>query len=406
MAMLSTSTMVARGIGFATMPVLTRIYTPDHFGILSVFASTVALLVPFGTLRFSAAVPLPESNTIAANILVLSFLSIISVSLFFLFFFLACGPAFLERLSIGELAPYWWLVILGLIGAGLFEILTAWGIREKRFSPLAKARVWQSVLSDLAKIGLGLLGLRPIGLLLGHVVSQAGGGLSLSLMFFPKIRSYFKRVSVKRLTFVFKRYIDFPKFRLPSQFLLAFSVNAPLLFSAALFGKETTGQLGLALTTLALPIVLFGNTTGQAYYAEIARIGPKNPEKIREITKSVTKKLFFTSLPPFFILLLAGPRLFVFVFGDAWRDAGVFASGLAIYLLTQFVSAPLTNILNVFDKQLLFLKINITRALLLLLVFGGAYHFDIRAVSTIFTYGYVLAFHYTIVSILIIRVIK
>jgi O-antigen/teichoic acid export membrane protein len=173
-----------------------------------------------------------------------------------------------------------------------------------------------------------------------------------------------------------------------------------------LFGKEITGQLGLALTTLALPIALFGNTTGQAYFAEIAKIGRNNPEQIRQITKSVTKKLFIVSLLPFLILLLAGPWLFVLVFGEAWRDAGVFASILSVYLLTQFISTPIVNVLTVFEKQWIFLRINIIRSLLLSFAFCLSYFLSLEPFISIFIYSIVLALHYAFVSIIIFRTIR
>jgi O-antigen/teichoic acid export membrane protein len=406
MAVLASGTMVGKVIGLATMPVITRIYTPEHLGVLSIFASLVGLLLPFGTLRYSAAIPLPRADGTAANLFALCLISLTGVSTLtglLLWFF---APVLLAKLSMKELLPYWWLLVVAVASAGLYEILGAWATRNKAFKPLAKTQIWQSISSALVKIGLGLLGFKPIGLLIGHIIAQAGGCTFLAANFYPKLKANFKQVSAKRVAFVFNRYSDFLKFRLPSQFLLAFSVSAPLLFSAMLFGKETTGQLGLALTTLALPIALFGNTTGQAYYAEIAKIGRKNPDQIRQITNSVTKKLFLISILPFLVLLLLGPWLFAKVFGEVWREAGRFVSILAFYLLAQFVSAPLINVLNVFNKQWLFLRINIVRSFLSLLVFGTAYFFSFEATITIIIYSIVLTVHYAVVSIAIFRVIK
>lgn len=406
MAVLATGTLAARAIGFATIPFITRIYTPDHFGVLSVFASLTALIAPLGTLRYSAAIPLPKRDGTATNLffLCLVFLSVVTLLLFFVLWFFA--PALLHLFSMDTLVPYWWLIVIAVAGTGLFEILSSWATREKAFMALAKRVVWQSTSSAAVKIGLGLLGFKPLGLLIGQVVSQAGGSTSLSFSFFHKLKDNMKHVSAKRLSFICKRYADFPRFRLPSQFLLVFSSNAPLLFSAMIFGKEITGQLGLALTTLALPISLIGNTTGQAYYAEIARIGKKDPRQIRQITKCMVKKLFLVSIIPFLALLFSGPWLFTIVFGKNWFDAGVFASILCFYLMAQFVSTPLMNVLNVLEKQWLFLRINIVRAIVLILVFVACHYLDLDAKVTIFMYSIALSIHYTIVSFTIFRVIK
>lgn len=406
MLVLATGTMAARVVGLATIPIITRIYSPDDFGVLSVFASMTALLAPFGTMRYSAAIPLPKNDGTAANIFVLCLVSIAVVSsmtCLLLWFF---APSLLALFSMNELLPYWWLLVVAFAGMGGYELLSSWAVREKAFKPLAKTKVWQSVLSAIVKIGLGLFGIKPIGLLIGHIVLQAGGCTSLFTHFYHKLKVKLNLVSANRVIFVFKRYADFPKFRLPSQFLLAFSVNAPLLFTSMMFGKQTTGQLGLALTSLALPIAIFGNTTGQAYYAEIARVGRNNPEKIRQITKSVTKKLFLVSIFPFLLLLLTGPWVFTIVFGETWHGAGLFASILSMYMMAQFVSSPIINALNVFEKQWLFLRINLVRASLIVFIFCISYLFLLNENITIFLYSIILTIHYTVTSIAIFRVIR
>ena len=208
------------------------------------------------------------------------------------------------------------------------------------------------------------------------------------------------------MIFALKRFADFPKYRLSSQFLLIVSTKAPLLYFAWHFGPETTGQLGLALTMIALPMTLFGQTTAQAYYAEIAKIGKKNPEKIYNITKNITKKLFLVSIPPFLILLIGGPWLFQFVFGEIWREAGVFASILAIYLLSQFVDSPIVNALNVFEKQGYFLQINIVRCVIILVVFFLSFVFKFSTINTLMTYSVGLSLQRVFVYIRIMKTIK
>lgn len=280
MAVLASGTAVAKVVGVAAIPIITRIYTPEHMGVLAVFIALTMMLAPFGTLRYSVALPLPKNDRLATNLAVLCFISLAVVSCVSAIVLWLFSRPILELLSMQALMPYWWLLIVTVIGAGAYEILSQWAVREKAFKPLAKTKVWQSISGSVAKIGLGFLGLKPLGLLIGHIITQAGGILSLSRAFYQQFRANLPYVSKKRLVFLLKKYADFPKYRLPSQFLLVFSTKAPLIFSAWLFGTETTGQIGLALMALALPMNLFGQSTGQAYYGEIAKIGKKHPEKI------------------------------------------------------------------------------------------------------------------------------
>ncbi|WP_036197611.1 lipopolysaccharide biosynthesis protein [Marinobacter sp. HL-58] len=406
MAVLASGTGIAKLVGLLSIPIITRIYTPEHMGVLAVFTALVALIVPIGTLRYSVALPLPRNDRLAVNLAVLCIALLVGMSFFSALILWLLADPVLQMLNMQALLPYWWLLIIAIVGAGFYEILTQWATREKAFKPLAKTKVWQSTIGAIVKISLGLAGLKPLGLLIGQVVTQAGGILSLSLGFYQNFWANLPHVSRDRMIFLFKRYADFPKFRLPSQFLLVFSSQTPLLFSAWLFGAETTGQLGLALMALALPIALFGQTTGQAYYAEIAKVGKKNPEKIYKITRNVTKKLLFLSLPPFLILLIFGPILFEITFGAQWRQAGVFASILAIYLLAQFVSSPLVNILSVFGRQWIFLRINIVRSIGILFVFCLARFWDFSPVITLGIYAFALSVHYFFTAVTVINIVR
>ena len=405
--MLATGAAGARVVGMLTVPFITRIYLPEHMGVLSIFAALAALIMPFGTLRYTMAIPLPKHDGVAANLAVLCACSLLVVTLLVTLFLWIFAPTFLQMLSMEKLLPFWWLLPLAIGGSGLYEILSNWAIREKAFRPLARTRVWQSFIGSITKIVLGLLGLKPLGLLIGQVSTQVGGILSLFMSFQGKFKTTWRHVTRKRIGFVAGRYADFPKYRLPFQFLLIASTRAPLLFFAWQFGADTTGQLGLALTMIALPMTLFGQSTGQAYYAEIARIGSRKPVEIYIITKNITKKLLMVSIPSFLVLLIFGPWLFEIVFGDVWREAGVFASILAVYLLAQFIYSPIGNgVFNVLRRQSTILLINLNRIFLIGCTFFFAYIKSFSPYVTLFTYSIVLTVQYIVVIFIVFNTIK
>jgi len=43
-------------------PLLTRLYTPEDFGLLAVYASLLALIGVISSLRYELAIPLPEDD--------------------------------------------------------------------------------------------------------------------------------------------------------------------------------------------------------------------------------------------------------------------------------------------------------------------------------------------------------
>jgi O-antigen/teichoic acid export membrane protein len=394
MATLAVGNIVARVIGIAAIPVLTRLYSPEDFGALAVFTSLIAILAPIITLRYVLAIPLPRRDGMAISLLALSVGLMLGTSLIVGLALWAFGPQLLGLFSVEILAPYWWLIILGLIGSSGYEILSLWATRKRAYKPIAKTTATQSLLGNITKLILGFMAIKPLGLLIGQVISTSGGIASLWLHFqkdFAKYRSY---ISISRVKLVAGRYRHFPVYRLPSQFLLIFSTQAPLLFTAMIYDAGTTGQLGLALMAISLPIGLLSDSMSKAYYAEISNIGKRKPAQIRQITHSMLKRLLAISIPPALILALFGELMFSMVFGEEWQRAGHFASLLAIYLVFQFLQVPVSRILFVFEGHRLLLLLNIQRAMLIIACFAATYYGQLQATQMVLTYAILLSVQY------------
>ena len=407
MAVLASGSVAGKVIGLVTAPVITRIYLPEHMGVLSVFMALLAIVVPFVDLLYSLSIPLPKNDGSALNLAAIcgGITVVTSTLVFFLLWFFA-APV-LSLLSMEQLLPYWWLFPVALASTGFYGLLSQWAVREKAFQPLSKTAVWQAGIGAMVKIGLGFLGFKPLGLLVGQVFNQAGGISSLLRILKRKLRGSYRHITIKRMIFLLRHYAEFPKYRLPSTLLLVVSKQAPLLFFAWQFGAEITGNLGLALNVIVLPLSLLGQTTGYAFYAEIARIGRRNPEKIQAITRSITKKLFLLSIPPSLILFFLGPWLFQLFFGNNWREAGVFASILTLYSIAQFVYTPVANgVLNVFEKQLTVLKINTSRVVLIGCVFIVSKLIDLQPYWTLYLYSIALTAQYIIATVIVFNIIN
>lgn len=393
-------------IAILSIPLITRIYSPNDMGILALFSACVAIAMPVATLRYNVAIPLPKRDEIAMNLALLCLFLIVCFFIFLsLFFYFYSEPIF-SLFGLESLHDYWWLVVLAVAFGCLYETISGWAIRMKAFKELAKSSVWQSVTGSIVKITLGLMGLKPAGLLIGQVFSVGGGVFSLLSLFIEKLRLHFHKVSIRTIFLCLKFYSDLPKYRLPSQFLLAFSMSSPVMFVAWLFGIEMSGQLGLAIMALSIPLNIVGNSVGQVYYAEIAKLGTKKAEEVYATSVKVIKHLLLIAIAPFFLLLVCGPWLFELIFGEAWRQAGVFSQILSFCLLAQFISTPLVNALNVFGAQKTFLKLNFVRASGVVGVFGVCWLVEFSPIEAIAIYSAALFFHYLFTIREIFRVVK
>src|SRR5690554_3840486 len=371
---------LARIVGLASIPILTRLYSPEDYGVLAIYTSIVAVLVPILTLRYVTAIPLPKTDAMAFNLFMLCvkliLVGTLLISLVLGFF----GETVLGWFSMQEYAHLWWLIAIGVMGTATYELFSLWATRKKDYKIIAKTQFTQSLTGNAVKIGLGLLSLKPLGLVIGQLVAQSGGVGSLFKNAYQDFKKLYPKLSKKKQKLVAKYYQDFPWFRLPSQFLMALSTQAPILMMSALYDKESTGQLGLAVMALSLPVSLIGMSMSKAYFAEVAAIGKNDLEKIKRITLNVQKKLFIISVPiTIFIMLLARP-IFVFVFGKDWVVAGLYASILAPSMLFAFTSAPLVQVLNVIGSQKSYLFINLVRVIFITSLFSITSLYDFSSV--------------------------
>lgn len=406
MATLLMGSGIGRLIGIATIPILTRLYSPEDFGTLSVFTALVAILAPLVTLRYVLAFPLPRQEKEAMNLLAVSVALMLALSALITFVLLLWGEALLGLMSMEVLAPWWWLIALGVLGTATYEMFSMWATRCRDYKVIAQTNVIQSVAGAVVKIGLGLASLQPLGLLIGQIVAQAGGISRFLRVFFSEFSSSWHYINLKRIQKTAWRHRGFPIWRVPSQFFLVFSQQAPVVFAASLFSAALAGQLGLALSVIGMPLTLIGGAMGKALYGEASRIYLDDPLKVVRMAQMTQRRLLAIGLLPTVILILFGEEIFSFTFGAEWSVSGFFASILSIALLFQFSSAPLIQLTNILSSQYIYLLINGVRLLGVVLVFVITKYYSLSEFWFVVMYSVLNLFFYFGVSFFVISVIR
>lgn len=378
----------AKLLAIAITPVLTRIYSPADFGVLAVFNAFVMVLVPIATLRFGVALPLPRSERIGQSLLLLCFLILLS---FCLLLFVVMSVSRASTAQIFHLPQQYGLLVPVAVGfiAG-YDTLVMWATRQRRFSKIARTQIWQALVGVSMKVGLGLIGLKPIGLLLGQMAQQGSGAVTL----LRGVQKFDVGRALVGVPVVARKYVNFPLFRMPSQFLLAAASQAPLFVASAFFGSSVTGQLGLAFTAVGVPMSLVAQTVSNAYYGRIAALGKGRPQEILRESKQLIKVLVIVTGVLVLALVIVAPSLFAFCFGERWRLAGEFGRLLVVSSGLQMIVAPLMHIFNVFEKHREFLKISLWRCLVLSAAFAIAIGLRTTPIELIGLYSLSMALFY------------
>lgn len=406
MITLAKGAILARILGFISIPILTRLYSPEDYGVLALYTSLVAIVAPTLTLRYVQAIPIPKTDIMALNLFVMCIKLIFFNSLIITIVFIFFSVNILRWFDLEALDSWWPLIILGSMGTALYELFSLWATRKKQYKVIAKTQVLQSLLGNLTKIVLGLVAFKTIGLIFGQVIAQSCGISNFIKQSSLSFNERKHKINFAKGKFITKYYKDFPIYRLPSHILMVVSLQAPVLMMAALFNKEVTGQLSLTILALSLPTSMIASAISKAYYAEIASLGKNNIDKIKNITFSIQKKLFSIGIPLTIIIIVTSKFLFIHIFGNEWGMAGEFASLLAPFILFQFTSSPLMEVINIVGSQISFLIIHSIRIIGLSGLFFFSKMYEVEEITFVLLLSSYLSIFYLLASCFVFLTLK
>jgi len=344
--MVAGGTALSQGLAVLISPVLTRLYTPEDFGVLGVYTSIFAILTAVASLCYAQAIPLPKADEAAANLLALSLVIVLAMS-----FLAGLGVWFgSERIVLWTntpaLKPYLWLLPLGMLGAGGYQVLSYWIARKQRFAVLSYAKSARALVLAGIQVALGMFQLRPIGLIVGHVASQFSG--VISLLRHSHLLEH--EIVPEQWPVLARTYENFPLFTVWTSLINVIGIQAPILLFAKYFTLDTAGFFSQTVRVLGLPASLIGQAVAQVFYPKVAR---EEAEAVAtgRLVDQVATSLFVLSFLAFSVVALHGVDLFAWAFGDRWRVAGLYAQYLAPCFMISFVSSPLSSFALVKGKQ-------------------------------------------------------
>jgi len=362
---------LGQGLVVLAAPILTRLYTPDDLGILAAYAALVNILVVLAALRYEQAIPLADDDDQAAHVLMLA----LGVAVITTVIVALAAAALKDRLAAWTQIPtagdYIWILPLGMFATSVYQTLGYWALRQGAFKVIGRTKFSQGAGMVVSQVGLGLLHAGPTGLLLGHIVGQSSGSVTLArLLESPRRLATGLRWGTLRRMAV--RYRRFPLFSSWSGVLNSIGFNLPTLLLAALYGADVAGLFMLAQRVIGTPMRLISVSVGQVFYSRAAQLSHTEPQALAPFYYKTARYLFLAGVGPVILFMAAGPPLFGWVFGAEWQDAGRIMQVLAPMLLAEFVVSPVSQIVFVLQRQDLQLIWDASIPVMVLAVFGLA----------------------------------
>lgn len=347
---LMTGTMIAQAIPIAISPILTRIYTPEDFGVFALYISISTLLSVIATGKYEFAIMLPKKESDAYHIFTLSLIIISVISIFLwiiIFFFNDLLVVLFGNVSIG---PWLYLIPLSVLLSGLNQSLNYWNNRNNRYKKIAYSKIAQSTASSAVNIGAGIQQWYG-GLVFGSLAGQMVSLLTLMRSLWKDVQKNIFTLQSLKIYALAKKHKAFPTVYMAHS---AMDVGKDVLVNILLmrlYDSFLLGQFYMVNKILLLPSTLVGSSLSQVFFREVSKKHNLKKDFSRDVLIMV-KKLFLLSVGPCIIIALFSNELFVFVFGENWKVAGDLAASFSLYIMFQFVASPLSIVPLIVNQQL------------------------------------------------------
>ncbi|WP_445682832.1 lipopolysaccharide biosynthesis protein [Radicibacter daui] len=356
-------------------PLLTRLYTPQQFGILSVYSALLTILVVIASLRYELALPLARTDRDALNLVgVCGGVLLVTTAAIGLVAFLVPTPVVQALWTTppesSELLIYRGLLVLGYFCLGGYYIALQLATRASAFPAIAKTRLAQGVVGPIGQIGLALLGAGTPGLLIGNILGQSAGTFGLFGCVITRLRSLLEALSWRRMIVLARRYVRFPLISSWAALIDAAGSSQLLyLLAAVAYSPHVAGFIFLVERVVSRPLNIVGTSILQVYIGEAGRIVASDPAALKRRFRQVVSRQFMMAVAWVLVANIAGSLLFATVFGQQWEEGIFYLRALSIGYLAQAVVQPVFHTLQILEKQGLAAGWQIGRLVLTVTVF-------------------------------------
>lgn len=341
---------IALGSGFAQLvtvlvsPILTRLFSPEDFGLLALYGAMVSVLTTVATLRYEQTIVLPDSDKKSMALVVLSLL--ITTGLSVCVFLLICifEEKVVSTFRVTNIVDILYWVPLALFGNGVYQTCSYFSIRKKQFKQISGAQITQSLVAASGQVGMGLISIKG-GLILGQLLGLFGACIILGRTLHRMICAFSSKVTGKDLFGVAIEYRSYPTFSLIGALSNSLSAQLPIFFIVRYFADSVVGIYAFSYRIVTLPISILGQGVSQVFLQRISTLQHTHPERIYGEVCKMSAVLFVLMLPVAIAVWVWGESLFAMVFGELWREAGGVAGMLIIAVIFRFPVSALSGVL-------------------------------------------------------------
>lgn len=343
-ATLASGTVIAQLLPMLASPILTRLYSPEQFGLFAIFMAFVSSLTQASMGHYEVAMMTPKHSQTAKELFIIALyfsLGFAGITFVGIAFF---HQSILTLLNAQELSNWIYIVPLMVLAIGLSQLAAYYANRSGNYSYMSHAALLQGVTIVSISLLLGALKIGFSGLVIAYV---CGALVSFAYLWWRhrmELLALDFNVSKNKVKLA-KRYKDYPLFSGSMSIFDGLSLALPTFFLASGYPEAVVGYFALVIRILYSPLTFLSISVGQVNLKKMVDLIHLEHNILPYLHK-VTLVLILVAGIPSLLLIFFAPEIFSFIFGKNWLVAGEYAQILAPALIIRFTASTLSSTLG------------------------------------------------------------
>lgn len=334
---LSLTSFLSQFIIFVGTPLITRIYSPDDFGDVSILSALIQFFGVFTTLRYDNAIPLCDSEDEADLLFLICTIFNVLFSGVLLLILIILQHYGVHIFKLNNSA-FIYFVPLGVSLYGYVNLLSFYATRIHQFNKIGISRVLQSITSVTSQLGLGHSSLSILGPIVGYLFQIGFGVVYMANIITNKLKLLFSGAfSFREFKDVATKFVKFPKFSLLEAIMQMFSFQLPYFFLNLTNNHSEAGFLMNSMKFSQIPMLLVASSISQVYYGHIKN--NLDNGTLHTMAVDILNKLYKLIVLPLIVFIPIAPFVFETYLGNEWRHSGELMQWIIPYTIALIVYA-------------------------------------------------------------------
>nr|WP_320193891.1 oligosaccharide flippase family protein [uncultured Desulfobacter sp.] len=354
-------------IGFGLMPVVTRIFSPEDYGVAASLTATATILIPLATLSYQSAIVFTRRPDQEAALFRIVLILACLLSFFVVILVKVNDSLSLFTLESG-LSDWLWVIPIYVIIRGAYVCFEQMLIKRREFKWLSSSGVFSVSAAMVIRLVWGGLQGSCVGILITAYVSGFIIKVGICASRIKNLKNFLlSRLEYRTLIAVAREYSDFPKFQMVGSFFRSMANNLPVTLFVTLYSPEVAGVYAMTLALSRRPLEMLLVSYRSVFIQESARI-QDDFKLLRKLFLKHTLAISIIGGSSSLILFEGAPKLLPWVLGPKWAGVGIYLQILVPWLFSLLLCLPAASMYIVMRKQRIWAKIIIFESLLRVLV--------------------------------------